>query len=123
MLVANIASTSKKFIAFTNFRNRVNLEEQKAQMQDRFLRGRQIAKKIYEYFRITGAVSLYKVTMFKILMPYGTKLNYQQVKCPETMFWKVCTRCERECVSNFRQCQQCTHKKSIKIDRVRVIRS
>ena len=34
---------------------RVSLEEQKAQKQDRFLRGRQIAYLIYEYFRVTGA--------------------------------------------------------------------
>ena len=32
-----------------------SLEEQKAQKQDRFLRGRQIACLIYEYFRVTGA--------------------------------------------------------------------
>ena len=34
---------------------RVSLEEQKAQKQDRFLRGRQIAYLIYEYFRVIGA--------------------------------------------------------------------
>ena len=33
---------------------RISLEEQKAQKQDRFLRGRQIAYLIYEYFRVTG---------------------------------------------------------------------
>ena len=33
----------------------VSLEEQKAQKEDRFLRGRQIAYLIYEYFRVTGA--------------------------------------------------------------------
>ena len=33
----------------------VCLEEQKAQTEDRFLRGRQIAYLIYEYFRVTGA--------------------------------------------------------------------
>ena len=36
-------------------RKKVSLEEQKAQKQDRFLRGRQIAHLIYEYFRVTGA--------------------------------------------------------------------
>ena len=30
------------------------MEEQKAQKQDRFLRGRHIAYLIYEYFRVTG---------------------------------------------------------------------
>ena len=33
----------------------VSLEEQKAQKEYRFLRGRQIAYLIYEYFRVTGA--------------------------------------------------------------------
>ena len=35
--------------------NRVNVEEQRAQKHDRFLRGRQIACMIYQYFRATGA--------------------------------------------------------------------
>ena len=33
----------------------MSLEEQKAQKQDSFLRGRQIAYLIYDYFRVTGA--------------------------------------------------------------------
>ena len=32
----------------------ISLEEQKAQKQDRFLRGRQIAYLIYDHFRVTG---------------------------------------------------------------------
>ena len=36
-------------------KRRISLEEPKAQKQDRFFRGRQIAHLIYEYFRITGA--------------------------------------------------------------------
>ena len=36
-------------------KRRISLEEQKAQKEDRFLRGRQIAYLIYEYFRVTGA--------------------------------------------------------------------
>ena len=34
---------------------KVNLEEQKAQEEDRFLRGRPIAFMIYDNFRVTGA--------------------------------------------------------------------
>ena len=37
------------------FKKRISLEEQKAQMKDRFPRGRQIAHMIYEYFQVTGA--------------------------------------------------------------------
>ena len=35
-------------------KERISLEEQKAQKKDRFLRGRQIAYLIYEQFRVTG---------------------------------------------------------------------
>ena len=37
------------------FPARVSLEERKAQKEDRFLRGRQIAFMISDYFRVTGA--------------------------------------------------------------------
>ena len=36
-------------------KKKVSLEEQKAQKEDRFLRGRQTAHLIYEHFRVTGA--------------------------------------------------------------------
>ena len=35
--------------------NKISLEEQKAQKEDRFLRVRQITFMIYDYFRVTGA--------------------------------------------------------------------
>ena len=38
----------------SKFKKKVGLEEQKAQKEDRFLRGRQIAFMIYDYFRVTG---------------------------------------------------------------------
>ena len=55
VLVARIASALNKIIHIFQFKRRVSLEEQKAQKEDRFLRGRQIAYLIYEYFRVTGA--------------------------------------------------------------------
>ena len=39
----------------SQFKKKVSLEEQKAQKEDRFLRGRQIAFMIYDHFRVTGA--------------------------------------------------------------------
>ena len=36
-------------------RKKVSLEDMKAQKEDRFFRGRQIAYLIYDYFRVTGA--------------------------------------------------------------------
>ena len=55
VLDARIASALNRIIHNSHFKRRVSLEEQKAQKQDRFLRGRQIAYLIYEYFRVTGA--------------------------------------------------------------------
>ena len=55
VLDTRIASALNKIIHNSHFKRRISLEEQKAQKQDRFLRGRQIAYLIYEYFRVTGA--------------------------------------------------------------------
>ena len=55
VLNARIASALNRIIHNSHFERRVSLEEQKAQKEDRFLRGRQIAYLIYEYFRVTGA--------------------------------------------------------------------
>ena len=54
MLHAKIASSLKKIIPNSNFKNRVNLEEQRAQLDDRFLRDAQITFMIYEHFRVTS---------------------------------------------------------------------
>ena len=55
VLDARIASALNRIIHDSHFKRRISLEEQKAQKQDRFLRGRQIAYLIYDYFRDTGA--------------------------------------------------------------------
>ena len=55
VLDARIASALNRIIHSTRFKRKVSLEEMKAQKEDRFLRGRQIAYLIYEYFRFTGA--------------------------------------------------------------------
>ena len=55
MLDAKIASALNKIIQNSHFKKKVSLDEQKAQKEDRFLRGRQIACMIYDYFQITGA--------------------------------------------------------------------
>ena len=54
VLDARIASALNKIIHKSRFKRRISLEEQKAQKQDSFLRGRQIAYLIYDYFRVTG---------------------------------------------------------------------
>ena len=55
MLDAKIASALNKKIQNSQFKTKVSLEEQKAQKEDQFLRGRQIAFTFYDYFRVTGA--------------------------------------------------------------------
>ena len=55
VLDSKIASALNRIIHNTRFKKKVSLEEQKAQKEDRFLRGRQIAYLIYEYFQVTGA--------------------------------------------------------------------
>ena len=54
VLDARIASALSKIILYSPFKRRISQEEQKAQKQDRFLRGRQIAYLICEDFRVTG---------------------------------------------------------------------
>ena len=51
VLDARIASALNKIIQNSQFKRRISLEEQKAQKEDRFLRGRQIAYLIYDEFR------------------------------------------------------------------------
>ena len=55
VLDAKIASALNRITHNTQFKRKVSLEEQKAQKEDRFLRGRQIAYLIYEYFWVTRA--------------------------------------------------------------------
>ena len=55
VLDAKIASALNRIIHNSHFKRRISLEEQKAQKEYRFLRGRQIAYLIFEYFRVTGA--------------------------------------------------------------------
>ena len=54
VLDARIASALNKIIHNSQFKRRICLEEQKAQKEDRFLRGRQIAYLIYDHLRVTG---------------------------------------------------------------------
>ena len=56
VLHAKIVSALNRIIHNTQFNRKVCLEEKKAKKENRFLRGRQIADLIYEYFRVTGAI-------------------------------------------------------------------
>ena len=54
VLNARIASALNKIFHNSHFKRRISLEEQKAQKEDRFFRGRQIAYLIYDQFWVTG---------------------------------------------------------------------
>ena len=70
ILDARIASALNKIIHNSHFKRSISLEEQKAQKQDRFLRGMQIAFLIYEYFWVTGAMILSRTTPTYSLLVY-----------------------------------------------------
>ena len=55
MLDARIASALRRIIFNTSFRRRVSVEEQRAQKDNMFLRGRQLAYMIYGHFQSTAA--------------------------------------------------------------------
>ena len=67
---ARIASALNKIIHNSQFKRRISLEEQEAQKEDRFFRGRQIAYLIYEQFSVIGSDdSVEKYTdMFTIVL-------------------------------------------------------
>ena len=70
VLDARIASALNKIIHNSHFKRRISLEEQKAQKQDRFLRGRQIAYLIYDYFRamiLSKTTPTYSLLFFEMM--------------------------------------------------------
>ena len=84
MLNAKIASSLNRIIFNQHLRKGINVEEQRAQGQDRFLRRKQIAHMIFLIYFL----SLYTEMTLKILIQDGNKL-YVQVKYPRKMSWKV----------------------------------
>ena len=88
VLDARIASALNKIIHNSQFRKRISLEEQKAQKEDRFLRGRQIAYLIYDHFRVTGShvlsktiptcsLMFFEMTIFRNSILSGTEFYCQ----------------------------------------------
>ena len=70
MLDAMIASALKKFLMHVHFRKRVSVEEQRAQKDDRFSRGRQIAYMIYELFEQPELMKLHKIYQIYSIFAY-----------------------------------------------------
>ena len=89
VLDARIASALNKIIHNSQFKRRISLEEQKAQKEGRFLRGRQIAYLIYEYFRVTGAhdsvenyADLFTFSVYEMMIFRNSILSGTEFYCP-----------------------------------------
>ena len=102
MLDARIVSSLNKIIQNSHDKRKVSLEEQEAQKEDRFLRGRQIAYMIYDYFRVTGAhdtvldyADLFSVTLRNYdVQEFDSRwdeLLLSMTKIHQMMSWTVCT--------------------------------
>ena len=100
VLDARIASALNKINQIPISKRRISLEE-KAQKEDRFLRGRQIAYLIYEYFRVTGIQDsaenyacsqlFFEMTIFRNSILSGTKFYCLCRKSHLMTSWKDCT--------------------------------
>ena len=85
MLDAKTASALNKIIQNSHFKKKVSLEEQNAQKEGRFLRGRQIAFTIYDYFRVLALMIQFLITiyslsvmiMFRSSIQNGTKFYHR----------------------------------------------
>ena len=80
-----IASFLNNIIQNSQFKRKVSLEERQAQKEDRFLRGRQIAFMIYDYFRVTGA----HVTVFDCADLFSVTLRDESVQEFDTRWDEV----------------------------------
>ena len=74
MLDAKIASALNKILQNSCIRRKGSLEEHKAQLQDRFLRGRQIAFVTYQDFRVTGVMTLFLTTSIYPALLFATTM-------------------------------------------------
>ena len=85
---ARIASALNKVIHNSHFKRRISLEEQKAQKQDRFFRGRQIAYLIYDYFRVIGSndsvenYMTYSLPFYEMMIIRNSILTGTEFYCP-----------------------------------------
>ena len=93
MLDAKIASALNKIMQNSQFKKTVSLVEQKAQKEDRFLRGRQIAFMIYDYFRVIGAHDYWIALIFSLsLFMMITLRNSMNSVQDGTKFYYLCQR-------------------------------
>ena len=89
VLDARIASALNRIIHNSYFERRVSLEEQKAQKEDRFLRGRQIAFLIYMYFSLEPMILSRIMPTFLLLHLEMTIFrNSYRARFTKQEFWR-----------------------------------
>ena len=89
VLDARIASALNRIIHNSYFERRVSLEEQKAQKEDRFLRGRQIAFLIYKYFSLEPMILSRIMPTFLLLHLEMTIFrNSYRARFTKQEFWR-----------------------------------
>ena len=98
VLDAKVASALNKITQNSHFKKKVSLEERKVPKEDPFLRGRQIAFMIYDYFRVTGAhdtvldcADLFSITLRDDnVQEFDTRWDEMllPIKIHRTIFWK-----------------------------------
>ena len=120
VLNARITSALNRFIHNSHFKRRISLEEQKAQKQDRFLRGRQeyffgsqeprVLSKIMPTIHFWSSKWRYSGIRFKVWRNF-----YNQWQRFHLMTsWKDCTNWEYEILRNSRPCWNCTRWRFIR---------
>ena len=72
-------------------KKKVSLKEQKAQKEDRFLRGRQIAFMINDYFRVTGAHD----TVLDYAVLFSVTLRTDDVQEFDTRWHEILYLCQK----------------------------
>ena len=118
MLDARIASALNKIIQNSHFKTKVSLEEQRAQKEDRFLRGSQIAYMIYDFFRsqeptiLSNHADLLTVVLrnddIQELDSKWDEILLSMTKTHLMTSWKVCTNWEYVSLRNSKLCWNCT---------------
>ena len=117
VLDAKIASALNKIIHNSHFKRKISLEEQKAQKEDRFFRGRQtrststsgsLAPVILSSIMQTYLQLFFKVMIFRNSIRNGTKFYYQWRKSHLRKSWKDCTNQACKSLRNSRPHWSCT---------------
>ena len=102
MLDTKIASALNKIIQNSSVQEQGQSRGTESQKEDRFLRGRQIAFMIYDYFRVTGGhhtvldcADLFSITLRDDnIQEFETRWDEVLLSCHRyhpMMFWQVCT--------------------------------